>query len=124
MVSPLILWENVGLIKHTNTEGTLKFQPRVDKLDILFTPAPNATVANPSGNNLFFTYKETIRFFGLDGTPCTGLDADGTGHISFPGFPDLPVATYAGDGFGNAGLGGGRIPIDSEGLVLSSDGTF
>lgn len=77
-----------------NTEGTLNFQPRVHKFDILFTPEPNATVANPSGNNLFFTYKETILFTGPDGTPTTGLDADGSGSITYPGFPALPIATY------------------------------
>ena len=110
--------------RHRNTEGTLNFQPRVHKFDILFTPQPSATVANPSSNNLFFTYKETILFSGPDGTPTTGLDADGTGHLSYPGFPDLPVATYQGDGFGNAGPGGKRIPIDSEGIVLNADGSF
>jgi hypothetical protein len=107
-----------------NTEGTLNFQPRIYKLDILFTPEPSATVANPSGNNLFFTYKETVRFFGLDGTPCTGLGADPMGHISFPSFPDLSVATYAGDSFGNVGPGGRRVPVDAEGLALNPDGSF
>ncbi|TAQ84585.1 hypothetical protein B7494_g7087 [Chlorociboria aeruginascens] len=107
-----------------NTEGTLNFQPRVHKFDILFTPQPDATVQKPSGNNLLFKYKETILFYGPDGTPCTGLDADGTGHLSYPGFPDLPVATYTGDGFGGAGPGGQRIPIDSEGIILNTDGSF
>lgn len=124
MVSPLTFYQEIILTKDRNTEGTLNVQPRVHKFDILFTPEPNVTVASPSGNNLFFTYKETFRFFGPDGIPCTGLDADGTGHISFPGFPDLPVATYTGDGFGNAGPGGRRISIDSEGLVLNPDGSF
>lgn len=63
-------------------------------------------------------------FYGPDGTPTTGLDADGTGHLSYPGFPDLPVATYQGDGFNNPGPGGKRIPIDSEGIVLNADGSF
>src|SRR3978361_989575 len=62
-----------------NTEGTLNVQPRVHKFSLSVTPHPNATVASPSGNNLFFTYKETILFTGPDGTPCTGLDADGSG---------------------------------------------
>ncbi|RDW82050.1 hypothetical protein BP6252_03162 [Coleophoma cylindrospora] len=107
-----------------NTEGTTNYQPRVHKFDILFTPQPDATVANPSGNNLIFTYKESIRFYGPDGTPCTGLDADATGHLSYPGFPDLPVATYIGDGFGNPGPGGKRISVDAEALVLNPDGSF
>ena len=81
-------------VNSRNTQGTLNFQPRVHKFDILFTPNPEATVENPSAKNLFFTYKETIRFYGPDGTPCTGLDGDATGHLSYPGFPDLPVSTY------------------------------
>jgi hypothetical protein len=116
--------ENIDLINYKNTDRKLNFQPRVHKFDILFTSQPSATVGNPSGNNLFFTYKETIPFFGPNRTPCTSLDADGTGHISFPGFPDLPVATYTGDGFGNPGPGDRRIPVDSEGIVLNPDGTF
>ena len=94
------------------------------KFSLLFTPQPDATVANPSGNNLVLTYLETIRFFGPDGTPCTGLDPDGSGFATFDGFPDLPVATYEGDGFGGAGPGGKRISVDAEGLVLAKDGTF
>lgn len=112
------------IVQCRNTEGTLNFQPRVHKFDILFTPDPNAALANPSGNNLILRYKETIKFYGPDGTPCTGLDADGVGHLSYPGFPGLPVATYTGDGFGNPGPGGKRIPIDSEGLILNADGGF
>lgn len=54
----------------------------------------------------------------------SGLDADATGHLSYKGFPDLPVATYTGDGFGNDGPGGKRISIDSEGLVIGDDGSF
>jgi hypothetical protein len=46
------------------------------------------------------------------------------GHISFPSFPDLPVATYTGDSFGNAGPGGRRIPVDAEGLALNPNGSF
>jgi len=107
-----------------NTQGTLNFQPRVHKFDLLFTPNSAATAANPGANNLHLYYKQTIRFFGPDGTPCTGLDPDGNGFLSFPGFPDLPVATYKGDGFGGAGSGGKRISVDAEGLVLNPDGSF
>ncbi|EDN94299.1 hypothetical protein SS1G_10172 [Sclerotinia sclerotiorum 1980 UF-70] len=42
----------------------------------------------------------------------------------YDGFPDLPVATYTGDGFGNDGTGGRRIPVDSEGLALDGSGGF
>lgn len=63
-------------------------------------------------------------FTGPDGTPTTSLDPDAAGHITYPGFPELPVATYPGDGFGHPGPGGKRIPIDGEGLVLNADGGF
>lgn len=107
-----------------NTEGTLNYQPRIHKFEFVLIPKPHATKKHPSGDNLFFTYKESIRFYGPDGTPCTGLDADATGHLSYPGFPDLPVSTYTGDGFGGSGRQHQRIPVDPEGLVLASDGTF
>ncbi|KAI1478050.1 esterase-like activity of phytase-domain-containing protein [Daldinia eschscholtzii] len=107
-----------------NTQGTLNFNPRVHKFNIIFTPKPDATVDNPSGPNLYFEYLDTILFSGPDGTPCTGLDADATGHISFSGFPDLPVATYTGDGFGGDGPGGKRIPVDAEGLYVNDDSSF
>lgn len=107
-----------------NTEGTLNYQSRVHKFDVMFTPVLNATLASPSGNNLAFTYRDTVLFYGPDGTLTTGLDADGSGHLSYDGFPDLPVATYTGDGFGNNGTGGKRIPVDAEGLVLDGCGGF
>lgn len=107
-----------------NTEGTLNYQNRVHKFGIVLTPQPNATVANPSGPNLQFTYEDSILLTGPDGTPVTGLDADITGYITYPGFPILPVATYTGDGFGGPGAGGKRITIDSEGLALDGLGGF
>ncbi|KAI0469185.1 esterase-like activity of phytase-domain-containing protein [Xylaria cf. heliscus] len=107
-----------------NTEGTLNYNPRVHKFKILFTPQQQATISNPSSPNLEFQYLDTIKFSGPDGTPCTGLDGDAKGHLSYAGFPDLPVATYEGDGFGGNGPGGKRIPIDSEGLYVNDDGTF
>ena len=56
--------------------------------------------------------------------PLTGLGADVTGSVTYPGFPILPMATYTGDCLGNPGPGGKRIAVDSEGLVLASDGGF
>ena len=102
----------------------MSYQPRVHKFRITFTPAPNATAENPAAPNLVFEYQDTIRFSGPDGTPCTGLDADATGFITYPGFPEMPVATYTGDGFGGEGPGGKRIPVDSEGLFVNKDGSF
>ncbi|KAI1073390.1 esterase-like activity of phytase-domain-containing protein [Whalleya microplaca] len=107
-----------------NTQGTLNFNPRVHKFNVVFTPAPNATVDNPSGPNLFLNYLDSVKFSGPDGTPCSGLDADPIGNLSFPGFPGLPVATYTGDGFGGNGTGGKRVVVDAEGLYVNDDGTF
>ena len=47
-----------------------------------------------------------------------------TGYATYPGFPILPIATYTGDGFGGPGPGGKRVPVDSEGLVLATDGGY
>lgn len=108
-----------------NTQGSLNYQNRVHKFQIKLSIQDNATVASPSAPNLDFTYQDTIRFTDPAGTPVTGLDADATGpYLSFPGFTDLPAATYTGDGFGNNGTGGHRVSIDSEGLILNPDGSF
>ncbi|KAI0139150.1 esterase-like activity of phytase-domain-containing protein [Hypoxylon sp. NC0597] len=77
-----------------NTQGTLNFNPRVHKFNIILTPQPSATVDKPSG------------------------------YLSYTGFPDLPAATYAGDGFGGKGPGGKRIPVDAEGLWVNDDSSF
>ena len=114
----LILVESCVDAELCNTGGTLDFQLRVHKFAITLTPAPHATLANPSGPDLQFRYIDTIRFTGPDRTPCTGLDADVTGSISHGG------AKFQGDGFGGGGPGGRRIRIDSEGLVLDPDGAF
>ncbi|KAH8899550.1 3-phytase [Thozetella sp. PMI_491] len=112
-----------------NTQGTLNFIPRVHILNVKFTPQPAATVASPSGPNLQLTYVDSIILRGPDGRPGTGLDADGSGSLSFSGFPPLPAATYPGDGYGGPGCAGGkagghRVSIDAEGLHVNDDGTF
>lgn len=107
-----------------NTEGTLNYQNRIHKFGITLTLATNATVERHSPPNLQFSYLDSILLTGPDGTPTTGLDADVSGSITYPGFPILPVATYQGDGFGGSGSGGKRIAIDSEGLVSATDGGF
>ncbi|KAF2458237.1 3-phytase [Lineolata rhizophorae] len=107
-----------------NTQGTLNFQPRVHKFFMLFIPAPDATVDDPSPPNLELFYLDSIAFTGPDGEPMTGLDADVTGSITYPGFPDMPVTHFEGDGFGGDGPGGTRIPMDPEGLVLGKHGSF
>ena len=121
----LISLDNLCLIScFRNTEGTLNYQNRIHKIAITLNPQPNSTLAKPSGPNLQMTYLDTVLFTGPDGTPTSGLDADATGGITYPGFPELPVVNYEGNGFGGPGTGGKRIVVDSEGLVLNPDGSF
>ncbi|KAJ9609005.1 hypothetical protein H2200_006776 [Cladophialophora chaetospira] len=106
-----------------NTEGTLNYQPRVHKFQLTFKPGYNSTVSSPSSPNVHLKYLDTIRFTDPAGTPLTGLDADQhPPYLNFPGFPELPAATYAGNGFGGNGTGGHRVVGDTEGLVLTDDG--
>ncbi|KAI9782837.1 MAG: hypothetical protein M1839_004588 [Geoglossum umbratile] len=105
-----------------NTQGTVNAQARVHKYKFTFTPDPNATVAKPSPPNLLFEYVDTILFTGPDGKPTTGIDPTTT--KKYPGFPEMPFATWPGDGFGFPGTGGEGVPIDCEGLVLGKDGSF
>jgi len=108
-----------------NTEGTLNFMNRVHKFKLTFTPNASATVEDPSPPNVKLQYLDTILFTDPTGTPLSGLDANADGpYLTFPGFPDVPSVTYTGDGFGLPGPGGHRIVLDSEGLVLNSDGSF
>lgn len=105
-----------------NTEGTLNFQPRYHKFGISFTPNASATAANPSPPNLQLEYLDTFRFSEKE-KPFTGLDPDFVGPYLTFGSTSLPSAHYTGDGFGLPGAGGNRPSLDSEGLVLNSDGS-
>lgn len=107
-----------------NTQGTVNYQNRIQKIAITLIPNTTATVANPSPPNVQLTYLDTILLTGPDGMPTTGLDADPTGSLQYPGYPVLPAATFTGNGFGGPGSGGKRIAIDSEGLALGRGGTF
>ncbi|KAF2280041.1 uncharacterized protein EI97DRAFT_454971 [Westerdykella ornata] len=106
-----------------NTQGTQNTQSRIHKFRISLEIV-ESSLANPAKANVQLKCLDTILLTGPDGTPMTGLDADVTGYFSYKGFPDLPVATFTGDGFGNDGPGGSRISLDAEGLVLGKDGTF
>lgn len=109
---------------HSASAGTTNYQGRVHRFTLTLHPSPNATVANPSSPNINIEYDSTILFTDPSGVPTTGLDADSTGHATFKNFPDLPVATYTGNGFNGSGNGGRRVPVDNEGLVVASDGSF
>ena len=101
-----------------NTEGTPSYQDRVHRFTIILTPK------EPSGPTLQITYQDTIFFTWSEGTLTGGLNPDVLGSMTYRGFPIPPVATFTGDGFGGPGSGGKRIPVDSEGLTLASDGGF
>lgn len=109
-----------------NTEGTLNYNGRRHKFQVTLIPDNAATVAKPSGNNIIVTYLDTVFYTDPSGNYTTGLDADMTGHISFnaTGFSDTPGTHYTGNGFGGAGSGGVRIPTDTEGLIVNTDGTY
>jgi hypothetical protein len=120
-----------------NTEGTQNTQSRIHKfsfeLDIV-----KATIKKPASPNFKLTYLDTILLTGPDGERLTGLDP--TGSIAYNGFPKLPLAVCTiskspvknqadslqdtGNGFGQAGPGGARVALDTEGLVLNPDGTY
>ncbi|KAI5791922.1 3-phytase [Geopyxis carbonaria] len=100
-----------------NTEGTTAYQPRLHVFDITFAP----TKSYPSGENLVYTYKDTILFTDPAGNAACGLDPTTT--LTFSGHGALPAAAYTGDGFGNAGAGGTCVSLDTEGLVVK-DGSF
>ncbi|KAH0601759.1 hypothetical protein MHUMG1_00638 [Metarhizium humberi] len=107
-----------------NTQGTINFQPRIHEFLVTLTPNMSASAAHPSPPNVAFVYQNSTLLTGPDGTPMTGLDADQTGGVQYPGFPLLPAATSAGDGFGGQGPGWKRVALDPEALVLAKDGGF
>lgn len=95
------------------------------KFEISLSLNTTATVAAPSPPNLHLAYLDTILLTDPTGNPTTGLDADATGpYLQFSGFPDMPSVTYTGDGFGRNGTGGRRVSLDTEGLVLATNGDF
>ncbi|KAF2027417.1 hypothetical protein EK21DRAFT_71968 [Setomelanomma holmii] len=104
-----------------NTQGTQNTQTRIHKFSFTFEIV-NATIEKPASPNFNLTYLDTLLLTGPDGTPLTGLDPTGT--VKYDGFPNLPLAKYTGNGFGQNGTGGARIALDTEGLVLGDDDTY
>ncbi|KAF2828792.1 hypothetical protein CC86DRAFT_380660 [Ophiobolus disseminans] len=104
-----------------NTQGTQNTQSRIHKFAFTFDIV-EATVEIPVSPNFKLEYLDTLLLTGPDGTPLTGLDPTGT--VKYEGFPSLPLAKYTGNGFGQDGPGGSRVPLDTEGLVLGDDDTY
>lgn len=106
----------------------MNYQNRVHNIQITLVPRENATVASPSGPNLYLHYQSSVYFTDPKGVPTSGLDANVKGpYLSFPGLgvPDVPSVTYTGNGFGSNGTTeNNRVVVDSEGLVLAHDGSF
>lgn len=116
-----------------NTQGTLNVQNRVHKFEVrleLDKKDGDDKKKDKGGKdkakkpNVELKYRDTVLLSGPDGQPTTGLDADPSGALTYPGFPPLPASTYTGDGFGGPGAGGKRVAVDAEGLVLGKDGSF
>ncbi|KAH8707108.1 esterase-like activity of phytase-domain-containing protein [Phaeosphaeriaceae sp. PMI808] len=104
-----------------NTQGTQNTQTRIHKFSFTFELV-DATVEKPASPNFKLQYLDTVLLTGPDGTPLTGLDPTTT--VTYQGFPTLPLAKYTGDGFGQEGPGGARVPLDTEGLVLGDDTAY
>lgn len=103
-----------------NTEGTLNYNPRVHKFQIVFSPSQTG----PSPNLQLYLL-DTIKFSAGDNLPFTGLDPNILPpYLSTADGTTLPSATYTGDGFGGSGSGGSRPSLDSEGLTIMADGTM
>ena len=103
-----------------NTEGTLNFQPRYHKFQIVFSPKNTGPAPN-----LHLYYLDTVLFTTSSGIPFTGLDPNVLPpYLATSDGTTIPCATYTGDGFGGNGIGGSRPSLDSEGLVLMPDGTM
>ena len=109
-----------------NTQGTLRYENRVHKIQITFTPNERASVDDPSGPNLKMKYLDSILFTDPKGSHTCGLDADAKGpYLKFKGIPfPVPSVHYEGNGFGQDGPGGTCVSFDSEGIFLGHDGTF
>ncbi|KAJ8103189.1 esterase-like activity of phytase-domain-containing protein [Lipomyces tetrasporus] len=97
-----------------NTMGTTNFEPRVYKYHIDFQPAPGGSFSP----NIQWTLEDTIILTDPFGNPLTGFDCDTT--LEFPGFPDIPAATFEGDGWGEMGgmASSVRVCLDPESINL------
>ncbi len=98
-----------------NVGGTTDFRARLYKLDIVFNPPvdPNALPAEERQKALTATLAETILLREASGLSLTGFDPPQDGvRPAADGFPPMPQAST------------GAISIDSEAVVLMTDGTF
>jgi hypothetical protein len=88
-----------------NTQGTMDFRGRLDRVDFTFQPFYGASTVNQ--NQLTLNYRSSIL---LNGGKTTGLDPTGV-QPAGGRLPELPIASN------------GHISFDGEGVVHPGDGT-
>jgi hypothetical protein len=98
-----------------NITGTTDFRARLYELGVIFNPAsdPSALPADERQKTVTATLAETILLKEASGRPLTGLDPPQDGvRLPAGGLPPMPQAST------------GAISIDSESIVLMTDGSF
>jgi hypothetical protein len=98
-----------------NVAGTTDYQPRFNKISIVFNPVADASKlpADKRQHEVMATIADTIKFTDAEGMPMTGLDPDQGGiRPAAKGFPDMPQASN------------GHVSLDSEAIVRLPDGSF
>jgi hypothetical protein len=97
-----------------NLSGTIDFHARIYKLDVVFIPPADPKVLPESElqYSVTATLTETILLKESLGQPLTGLDPQDGVRPAQDGLPPMPQAAT------------GAISIDTEALVLMTDGTF
>jgi hypothetical protein len=98
-----------------NLAGTTDYQPRINKLSIVFRPANDPAVLAPVERQRTVepVLIDTLMLTDADGAPLTSLDPiDGGIRPAAGDFPPMPQGAN------------GRISLDAEGIVLLRDGGF
>jgi hypothetical protein len=98
-----------------NVSGTIDYRSRLNRLDIVLTPAPEPEnlPADERQRTVVARLADTILLTDPAGAPLTGLDpAAGGIRPAADGLPPMPQAPN------------GRLALDAEGLVRARDGSF
>lgn len=101
-----ILW---GLPDRGFGDGATDYRPRTQRIGFTITPF-SGTGPAPAQDQIVLTNLSTLQFT-YGGTNFTGFDG---GNTNNPSLPQSPATS----------IGGGRLSLDGEGLVLLPDGGF